>query len=801
MSNDNEKRLNFPLLPLRDVVIFPQMMVPLYVGRTRSIQTLEAAMKRDSQIFLVAQKVAKMDDPDASDLYSIGTVGTIVQMLKLPDGTVRVMVEGKHRARVSHFTNLDPFFEVEVEIIEEPGVDTVELSAIRRSLYSAFETYLDHARRIPKDMLKSLSSIESPSKMADTITLSLNLKLRERQELLETIDPRQRLERLYAILQREIEILQVEQRIKTRIKKQMEQNRQENPEDAEAARGEMGGAEEFKNELKELEDAIRNKGLSKEARGKAERELKKLRMMSPMSAEATVVRNYLEWLLALPWGEKTTDIDDIEFAEKVLDEDHYGLKKPKGRVLEYLAVKTLAGEIKGPILCLAGPAGVGKTSLVRSIARATGRKYVRIALGGVRDEAEIRGHRRTYIGALPGKLIHSMRRAGTDNPVILLDEIDKLSSDYRGDPSSALLEALDPEQNNAFNDHYLDVDYDLSKVMFVCTANYLQNIHPTLRDRMEIIDLSGYTLDEKVQIAKRYLVPKQLKENGLGTTDVQVSEAALAEMIQLYTREAGVRGLERETARLMRKIAIEVLKDKEKKRKSYRITPQNIQKYLGVPKYRKDRTDKENQVGLCNGLAWTEVGGALLTIEVSVVSGNGKLNLTGKLGEVMKESAQAALGWVRSQSDRLGLDEKFFTENDIHIHVPEGATPKDGPSAGITIATALVSALTGRPVRHDLAMTGEITLHGKVLPIGGLKEKILTAHRHGIFDVVIPADNAKDLKDDMPSSILKEVTIRQVENVSEVLDIAIPGGWRVDSAENDDKGSFGEEIAPAQHPC
>ncbi len=796
MSDTSIVKKTYPLLPLRDVVIFPQMMVPLYVGRARSIQTLEAAMKSESLIFLVAQKAAKMDEPDPGDLFSVGTVGQIKQMLKLPDGTVRVMVEGKSRARVDHFIKTAPYFEVEVELIEEVDSSSVELSAVKRSLQSAFETYLDHARRIPKDILKSLNQIESASKLADTIALSLNLKLRERQELLEILDPRRRLERLYAILQREIEILQVEQRIKTRIKKQMEQSRRDPSEDTPDPR-DPSGAEDFKNELKEIEDTIRKKGLSEEARTKAERELRKLKMMSPMSAEATVIRNYLDWLLALPWGETTKDIDDIEYAEKVLDEDHYGLKKPKERVLEYLAVKTLAGEIKGPILCLAGPAGVGKTSLVRSIARAAGRKYVRIALGGVRDEAEVRGHRRTYIGALPGKLIHSMRKGATDNPVILLDEIDKLSSDYRGDPSSALLEALDPEQNNAFNDHYLDVDYDLSKVMFVCTANYLNNIHPTLRDRMEIINLSGYTLEEKVQIAKRYLLPKQQKENGLAEIDIRISDATISEIVQSYTREAGVRGIERETARLMRKIAIQVLRDRSKK--SFRVTPANIEKFLGVPKFRKDRTGEENRIGLANGLAWTEVGGALLSIEVSVVPGSGKLVLTGKLGDVMKESAQAALGWVRSKSDLIGLPEKYFQEVDINMHVPEGAVPKDGPSAGITITSALVSALTGVPVRHDIAMTGEVTLHGRVLPIGGLKEKILAAHRHGIMELIIPEENAKDLKDDMPPGILKVVKIHLVSEVEQVLDLALVDVWQGSSEKKDDE--YSGEMSSTQPTC
>ncbi len=783
VNNPNDKNSkpesgsSFTLLPLRDVVIFPHMMVPLFVGRPKSILALEEAMKHDKDIFLVAQKQAKVNEPGVNDIYDVGTVGAIVQILKLPDGTVRVLVEGKHRARILRYTQEEPYFACDIETLGDPNADVTELKAMKRSVYSAFETYLDYAKKIPKDILKSLANIESPSQLADTIVLSLNLKLRERQELLEIVEPRARLEKLYEILQREIEILQVERRIKGRIKKQMERNQREYylNEQMSAIQKELGEQDEFKNELKELEDAINTKGLTEEARTKALKELKKLKMMSPMSAEATVVRNYLDWMISLPWDEETEEVSDIDFAQDVLEHDHYGLKKPKERILEYLAVKTLVGEIKGPILCFVGPPGVGKTSLASSIARTTGRKMVRLSLGGVRDEAEIRGHRRTYIGALPGKLIQMMKKSGAANPLILLDEIDKLSSDYRGDPSSALLEALDPEQNHTFNDHYLDVDYDLSKVLFVTTANYLQNIPPALRDRLEIIDLPGYTEDEKLAIARQYLIPKQIKTNGLEGLQISISDNTVLTLIREYTREAGVRNLEREIATLLRKMAVRVLKENGEK-SAFQIGAQSLHKMLGVPKFRRDEADRTDRVGYANGLAWTEVGGEMLPIEVALVPGKGKVTLTGKLGEVMQESAQAALSWVRMHADELGLKADFFQTFDVHIHAPEGATPKEGPSAGVTIVTALVSAVTGIPVRHDVAMTGEITLHGRVLRIGGLKEKLLAAHREGIHDVLIPKSNELDLTE-APKTVIKTLNIHPMEDIGDVLDAALVSPW------------------------
>ena len=768
----------YPLLPLRDVVIFPQMMVPLFVGRERSINALNMAMARNKEIVLATQKLPKQNEPDPKDVFSVGTLSKINQILKLPDGTIRVLVEGVQRVNIDVYTRTSDYFEVEVERLDETVSDNVELKALRRSVTSSFETYLDHAKKIPKDVLKSLNAIANPSHFADTIVLSLNLKIKERQDLLETVDPIERLEKLYEILQREIEILQVERRIKSRIKKQMDR---QGPPGMPPEGPPRDGSEqdEFRNELNELEELIETTALSEEARTKATKELKKLKMMSPMSAEATVVRNYLDWMLSVPWDSYTDEINDIEHANGVLEEDHYGLEKPKERILEYLAVHSLVGELKGPILCFVGPPGVGKTSIAMSIARATGRKFVRLSLGGVRDEAEIRGHRRTYIGALPGKLIQSMKKAGACNPVFLLDEVDKLSSDYRGDPSSALLEALDPEQNHNFNDHYLDVDYDLSKVMFLTTANYLQNIPPALKDRMEIIELPGYTEHEKLEIAKRYLIPKQQKANGLADFNMSITDGALLDIVNGYTREAGVRNLEREIAKLMRKTAVQVLKDGKEadKEKAIKITAQHLGKMLGVQKFLKDPVEKEDRIGLSNGLAWTEVGGVLLQIETLISHGKGGLMLTGKLGDVMKESGQAALSWVKAQADALGLDRDFFQNIDIHIHAPEGAVPKDGPSAGVTIITTLMSAVSGIPVRHDVAMTGEITLRGRVLPIGGVKEKIMAAHRYNIKDVILPAENEKDLKE-VPANIRKAMNLHLVSHMDEVLDIALSRPWR-----------------------
>lgn len=784
--NDNRSgAITYPLLPLRDVVIFPYMMVPLFVGREKSISALEEAMRLGEEIFLSAQKQAKVNDPEEADIYEVGTVAKIVQILKLPDGTVRVLVEGIQRARITSYEQNTPFFLVKIEMLGDTAMDKLQLKALRRSVHSAFETYLDFAKKIPKDILKSLTSITSPSQLADTIVLSLNLKLRERQELLEIVDPRARLEKLYEILQREIEILQVERRIKNRIKKQMERNHKEYylNEQMSAIQKELGDQDEFKNELKEIEDTIRRKGMSEEAKTRAFKELKKLKMMSPMSAEATVVRNYIDWLISLPWDEVTEEVTDIDFAHKVLEEDHFGLKKPKERIKEFLAVKTLVGEMKGPILCFVGPPGVGKTSIAQSIARATGRELVRLSLGGVRDEAEIRGHRRTYIGALPGKLIQSLKKVGTNNPVFLLDEIDKLSSDYRGDPSSALLEALDPEQNHLFNDHYLDVDYDLSKVLFLTTANYLNNIPPALRDRLEVIQLPGYTEDEKLEIARHFLVSKQLEANGLKEVDVKISTGAIRGIINYYTREAGVRNLERELATVLRKVAMRVLK--EGVEKSYTINAGSLAKALGVPKFRREEAEKIDLIGHSNGLAWTEVGGEILSIEVAILPGKGKLTLTGKLGEVMQESAQAAVSWIRMHADMLGLKSDFFQKFDIHLHVPEGATPKEGPSAGTAILCALVSALTGIPVRHDVAMTGEITLRGRVLRIGGLKEKLLAAHREKIAEALIPKANELDLSE-VPKTILKDVKVYPVSDVEEVLDLALVGPWRKEKLDDVD---------------
>lgn len=770
-------KLILPTLPLRDVVIFPHMMVPLFVGRTRSITALETAMKNEQDVFLVAQKLAKVNDPEESDLFRTGTLGTIVQILKLPDRSVRVLVEGKRRARLLRFMPTEDTFTAEVEPMEEPEPDGLRAPILMRQVLQSFETYLDYARKIPRDILATIAKIESPSQLADTIVLSMSLKVRQRQELLEILEAELRLERIHELLQREIEILQVERRIKSRMKKQMDRQGAPREEgEAPAQRpGDPAGDDEFRNELRELEEAIAQKPLSEEARSRCQKEFKKLRMMSPMSAEATVVRNYIDWILSLPWGVQSEDATDILKATEILNEDHFGLDKPKQRILEYLAVKTLVGEMKGPILCFVGPPGVGKTSLAKSIARATGRKFVRLSLGGVRDEAEIRGHRRTYIGALPGKLIQSMRKAGTQNPVFLLDEIDKLASDYRGDPASALLEALDPEQNHTFNDHYLDVDYDLSKALFLTTANYLANIPPALRDRLEIISLPGYTDDEKFSIARQFLIPKQLSANGLAELNVTISDGTISRIISDYTREAGVRNLERELATLLRKIAVRVLK--EGRDKTYTIQASALRQHLGVPRYRREHLNRDDQVGLINGLAWTETGGEVLPVEVSVAPGKGGLTLTGKLGEVMQESAKAAHSWVRTHAGLLGLDGEYFKNTDVHIHFLEGAVPKEGPSAGVAIVCALVSALTEIAARHDVAMTGEVSLRGRVLRIGGLKEKLLAAHREGLRQVIVPHANDLDLSE-VPKEILRELDIKLVETVDEALSIALVAPWR-----------------------
>ena len=764
----NPGALRVPLLPLRDIIVFPHMVVPLFVGRQRSIRALEEAMSKQKFILLAAQKDAKTNDPTEEDIYQVGTLGSVVQLLRLPDGTVKVLIEGKKRARVAQYVDHPDFFLVEVDEIVETCDKTTELEALIRSVNSTFENYVKLNKKIPPEMIMSVASIEDPARLADTIVAHLGIKLEDKQTLLELLDPAERLEKALGYMRSEIEILEVEKRIRTRVKKQMEKTQKEYylNEQMRAIQKELGEKDEFKNEVQELEEKIKQKKMSPEARDKAEKELKKLKMMSPMSAEATVVRNYIDWLISLPWNEFTEDKLDIKDAEKVLEEDHYGLEKVKQRILEYLAVQSLVGQMKGPILCLVGPPGVGKTSLGKSIARATGRKFVRVSLGGVRDEAEVRGHRRTYIGALPGKIIQSMKKAGSGNPVFLLDEVDKMSTDFRGDPSSALLEVLDPEQNGSFNDHYIDVDYDLSKVMFITTANSLERIPRPLQDRMEIIRIAGYTELEKLNIAKRYLVKKQREANGLAESNIEFADSALLSIVRHYTKEAGVRSLEREIAAVCRKAAVEVVKkDRTAKMK---VTTKALNKLLGPPRYRYGKVDDEQKVGVATGLAWTELGGELLGAEVTVMPGKGKLIITGKLGDVMQESAQAAMSYVRSRAEALGLDRDFYQKVDIHIHVPEGAIPKDGPSAGITMATALTSALTRTPVRHDIAMTGEITLRGRVLPIGGLKEKVLAAHRAGIKRVLLPAENARDIKE-IPATILKSIRLELVDHMDDVL--------------------------------
>jgi ATP-dependent Lon protease len=768
-----------PLLPLRDIIVFPHMVVPLFVGRQRSIRALEEATQKQGPIFLSSQKDAKTNEPAEDDIYKIGTLGTVVQMLKLPDGTVKVLIEGKRRAQIARFINNPEFFLVDVEEAPEVNERNTEVEALTREVHTTFENYVKLKKKIPPEMVMSVSSIDDPGRLADTIVAHLGIKLEDRQNLLETFNAAERLEKVLGHMRAEIEILEVERRIRSRVKKQMERSQKEYylNEQMRAIQKELGEKDEFKNEIQEIEEKIKQKKLSAEAREKIDKELKKLKMMSPRSAEATVVRNYIDWILSLPWNEFTDDKLDITEAERVLEEDHYGLEKVKERILEYLAVQSLVGKIKGPILCLVGPPGVGKTSLGRSIARATGRKFVRVSLGGVRDEAEIRGHRRTYIGALPGKIVQSMKKAGSSNPVFLMDEIDKMSTDFRGDPSSALLEVLDPEQNTAFNDHYLDLDYDLSKVMFITTANTLDRIPRPLQDRMEIIRIAGYTELEKLSIAKRYLLEKQKEANGLTPENVTFTDNALLGVIRHYTKEAGVRSLEREIAAICRKVAVEVVK---KDRNTHmQVGTKSLHKYLGPVKYRYGKAEDEQKVGVTTGLAWTELGGELLATEVTVMPGKGQLIITGKLGDVMQESAQAAMSYVRSRATELGMDKDFYQKLDIHIHVPEGAIPKDGPSAGITMATSLVSALTAVAVRNDLAMTGEITLRGTILPIGGLKEKVLAAHRAGIKKVLIPAENEKDIEE-IPAAVLKTVELELVAHMDDVLKKALV----IDNPEN-----------------
>jgi len=764
---------SLPLLPLRDIIVFPHMVVPLFVGRQKSIAALEDAMAGDKAILLVAQKKAKTNDPAAEDIFPVGTLGTIIQLLRLPDGTVKVLVEGKARARVRRLLEHEKYLLAEIDEIDETldEATRVELEALMRSVHSTFEAYVKLNKRIPPEMLQSVAAIDDPGRLADTIVAHLSLKLNDKQSILETESPAKRLEKLHELMQGEIEILQVEKKIRTRVKKQMEKTQKEYylNEQMQAIQKELGERDEFKNELQELEEKIKSKPMSKEATLKARKELKKLKMMSPMSAEATVVRNYIDWILSLPWAEQTEDKLDIGEAERVLDEDHYGLKKAKERILEYLAVQKLVEKVRGPILCFVGPPGVGKTSLARSIARAMNRNFVRISLGGVRDEAEIRGHRRTYIGALPGKIVQSLKKAGSGNPVFLLDEVDKMSTDFRGDPSAALLEVLDPEQNHTFVDHYLDLDYDLSNVMFICTANTMSGIPLPLQDRMEVIRIAGYTDLEKRSIATRYLIPKQLEQNGLTGVKVDFRRSALALMVDKYTKESGVRSLEREVASVFRKLAKDMLaKGPERREKGYVVSERLVQKLLGPPKFRHGIAEQEDRIGLTTGLAWTELGGELLTVEATVMPGKGKLTITGKLGDVMQESAQAAMSYVRSRAEALGLEKRFLESIDIHVHVPEGAIPKDGPSAGVTMATTLVSALTRIPVRKDVAMTGEITLRGRVLPIGGLKEKVLAAHRGGLRKVLIPRENEKDIQE-IPRRVRDKMDLVLVDTADDVL--------------------------------
>ncbi len=781
MSIEQANVVEIPVLALRDVVVYPQMVIPLFVGREKSIQSLDLGMENDKQIFLVAQKDASIDDPSAEDVYITGTVATILQMLKLPDGTVKVLVEGVQRAQVKKFTKTDDYFVAEIEYLyaEPAPEDSVEV--LIRSAISQFDGYVKLNKKIPPEVLTSVSGIDDAEQLADTMAAHMPLKLADKQKVLEINNIAERLEYLMALMEGEIDLLQVEKKIRTRVKKQMEKSQRDYylNEQMKAIQKELNDGEDVPDETEEYNKRIEKAQMPSEAKEKTIAELKKLKMMSPMSAEATVLRSYIDWMISVPWKKRSKLRRDLAQAEKVLEQDHYGLDKVKERILEYLAVQQRVSKLKGPILCLVGPPGVGKTSLGQSIAKSTGRKYVRMALGGVRDEAEIRGHRRTYIGSLPGKLIQKMAKVGVKNPLFLLDEIDKMASDMRGDPASALLEVLDPEQNNTFNDHYLEVDYDLSDVMFVATSNSM-NIPSPLLDRMEVIRLSGYTEDEKLNIARRHLVEKQIERNGLKAKEIEIDDSALMSIIRYYTREAGVRSLEREISKLCRKAVKNILLDK--KLKTVVINEDNISDFLGVQRFDYGKADSENRVGLVTGLAWTEVGGELLTIETASVLGKGKLTYTGSLGDVMQESIQAAMTVVRSRSDKLRINPDFYEKRDIHVHVPEGATPKDGPSAGVGMCTALVSSLTGNPVRADVAMTGEITLRGEVLAIGGLKEKLLAAHRGGIKTVVIPKDNERDLKE-IPDNVKADLAIHPVKWIDEVLELALeqpPEKWQIE---------------------
>jgi len=783
----------YPVLPLRDIVVFPYMIVPLFVGREKSIAALEEVMRTDKQILLVAQKNASDDEPTADGIYDMGTLASVLQLLKLPDGTVKVLVEGTRRAMISRYTDNENYFEAEIEPVEESVGAEDEIEALARSVVSQFESYVKLNKKISPEVLGTASQIEDYSKLADTIASHLAIKIAEKQQILEVTSVSERLERVFTLMESEISVLQVERKIRSRVKRQMEKTQREYylNEQMKAIQKELGDSEEGRDDLAELENKIEKTKLSKEAREKAMAEFKKLRQMSPMSAEATVVRNYLDWLLSIPWGVKGKVKRDLDDAQKVLDEDHYGLEKVKDRIVEYLAVQNRTNMLKGPILCLVGPPGVGKTSLGKSIARSTGREFVRMSLGGVRDEAEIRGHRRTYIGSMPGKVIQSMKKAKKVNPLFLLDEIDKMGADFRGDPASALLEVLDPEQNHTFNDHYLEVDYDLSNVMFVTTANTL-NIPPALMDRMEIIRIAGYTEDEKVEIARRHLIPEQVKNHGLEPEEFALDEEALKQVIRRYTREAGVRSLEREIAKLSRKSVKELLTTDHK---TVRITLENLADYLGVPKYRYGEAELEDQVGVVTGLAWTEVGGEILTVEGVMMPGKGKMTVTGNLRDVMKESISAANAYVRARAVDFGIEPPLFEKRDIHVHVPEGATPKDGPSAGVAMVTAIISLMTGIPVKRDVAMTGEITLRGRVLPIGGLKEKMLAALRAGIKTVIIPEENVKDLVE-IPDSLKNKLEILPVSRVEEVLKLAFtrppqPIVW-------EEEGEGAAQVVPAK---
>ena len=789
--SDNSKTSDLPLLPLRDLIIFPHMMMPLFVGREKSINALEEAMTKQTDIVLVAQKDAKTNTPTVEDIYKIGTVGSIIQLLRLPDGTVKVLIEGKRRVEVKKFLDEDAFYKVQVEYLDEDNTEDLEAQALIRSVKTTFEKYVKLNKRIPPEILMRVSSIDSAGELADIIVAQLNLKIEDKQRLLEVINSVTRLEELLSLMTGEIEILEVEKKIRSRVKRQMEKSQKEYylNEQMQAIQKELGDKDDQQNELMELEEKARKKKMTKEARERVQKEIKKLKMMSPMSAEATVVRNYIDWMLALPWEQYGEERKDLEYAQQVLDEDHWGLEKVKERILEHIAVRCLSDDINGPILCLVGPPGVGKTSLARSVAKSLNREFARISLGGVRDEAEIRGHRRTYVGAMPGKILQALRKVDDGNPLLLLDEIDKMSNDFKGDPSAAMLEVLDPEQNATFQDHYLEVEYDLSKIMFFTTANSLHTIPRPLLDRMEIISLEGYIESEKFNIAKKYLVPKQLKKHGLNDYNVAFNDASLKELIRFYTKEAGVRNLERQIANVCRKIAKEIIRANEiskhkadgtakktkrtkvksqSRKKSFAINPKKVVELLGPHKYKHGKIETDNEIGLTNGMAYTEVGGDLLAVEATVIPGRGKFTITGQLGDVMKESCTAALSYVRSRGPLFGLDKDFFFNIDTHIHVPEGATPKDGPSAGCAITTSIVSAVTKIPVKKTVAMTGEITLRGRVLEIGGLKEKVLAAHRGGIKTIIAPKDNEKDFKD-IPEEVLKDLTIILVDHVDQVL--------------------------------